>query len=328
VYSNANQTALHVLCNNIANIGKIALITGDFNIRDSDWDPNYHHHSTHMKDLTAIADSLSLKLFPPIKPRPYDSNSVLDLVFLAPNNPGFGKHSLLPGNWRFSDYVFLLITVRINDKNINTVIQSIKKDSNEEKDFVNDIINSIKGLNTTIIMNKDLLLNITSHLSQAYENAWSRYSKPRRITKHSKKWWNQQCSDRLSTYHQSRNLEDWKFFKSSIKEAKWKFFDKKIHKIATSNKRLWDLMNWIKKKTLPSIKTISYERQPCNTLLSLWNALHHSYNSAENQPINTNNLNDITQSNAIIWLLFSKQEFRDAIAKCFTSSISGPDHIL
>jgi len=78
-------------------------MTGDFNIRDSDWDPYYHHHSAHTEDLTAIADSLGLELSPltnlgPTRfaDNPHDSNLVLDLVFLAPDNIGFGKYSLLP----------------------------------------------------------------------------------------------------------------------------------------------------------------------------------------------------------------------------------------
>jgi len=86
-------------------------------------------------------------------------------------------------------------------------------------------------------------------------------------------------------------------------------------------------MSWVKKKSLPSIETISYEGQPCNTLPSLWNALHHSYNSAANCPVNLDILNDIPQCNAIEWLPFSKQEFRDAIAKCSASSTPGPNHI-
>jgi len=118
-----------------------------------------------------------------------------------------------------------------------------------------------------------------------------------------------------------------KTYKTAIGEAKRVFFDKKIHEIASSNKRPWDLMSWIKKKTLSSIETISYESQACNTLLSLWNALHCSYNSVADRPVNTNILNDIPQSNVIEWPPFSRQEFKDAIAKCSTSSMSGPDHV-
>jgi len=74
-------------------------MTEDFNIRDS----NVHHHSIHTKELMSIADSLNLDLASPVNPGPTrfadnlcDSNSVLDLIFMNPNNPGFCKHSLHP----------------------------------------------------------------------------------------------------------------------------------------------------------------------------------------------------------------------------------------
>jgi len=64
-----------------------------------------------------------------------------------------------------------------------------------------------------------------------------------------------------------------------------------------------------------------------NTLLDLWHALYNSYNLAEDRPINTCFLNEVPQENIINWPTFSKQEFRDAIAKCSLSSSSGPNHI-
>jgi len=60
-----------------------------------------------------------------------------------------------------------------------------------------------------------------------------------------------------------------------------------------SNKRPWDLMNWVKKKFLLAIEAISYEGHPCNSLLDLWQALYESYNSAEDRPINDCFLNEI-----------------------------------
>ena len=86
-------------------------------------------------------------------------------------------------------------------------------------------------------------------------------------------------------------------------------------------------MNWVKKKALPAIETITHEERPCNSLPSLWNALHCSYNSVANCPVNTTILNDLPRNNSIDWPPFSKQEFRDAIAKCSSSSTPGPDHI-
>jgi len=86
-------------------------------------------------------------------------------------------------------------------------------------------------------------------------------------------------------------------------------------------------MNWVRKKSLPTIKFISYKNWPCNTLPELWHALHLSYNSAENRPINTIFLSKLPQADLIEWPSFSKQEFRDALAKCSASSAPGPNHI-
>ena len=85
-------------------------------------------------------------------------------------------------------------------------------------------------------------------------------------------------------------------------------------------------MSWVRKKSLPAIRSISYENCLCNTLLDLWNALHKSYNSVENRPVNTRFLNELPQVDGIEWPPFFSQEFRDAIAKCSSSSTLGPDH--
>jgi len=41
-------------------------MTGDFNIRDNDWNSSYLHHSTHMDILREITDSFNLELSMPI----------------------------------------------------------------------------------------------------------------------------------------------------------------------------------------------------------------------------------------------------------------------
>jgi len=41
IYSDSNQIALHYLRQNIINLEGTIIMTGDFNIRDSDWDPNF-----------------------------------------------------------------------------------------------------------------------------------------------------------------------------------------------------------------------------------------------------------------------------------------------
>ena len=86
-------------------------------------------------------------------------------------------------------------------------------------------------------------------------------------------------------------------------------------------------MNWVKKKTLSAIKSITFKGQPCNSLPSLWNALHSSYNSAENHTINTRFLSKVPQCKAFEWPSFSRQKFKDTIAKCSSFSTPGPDHV-
>jgi len=54
----------------MANMDNTIILTGDFNIRDSNWDPNFQYHSIPTKDLITIADSLGLELFLPSNPNP------------------------------------------------------------------------------------------------------------------------------------------------------------------------------------------------------------------------------------------------------------------
>jgi len=134
----------------MTNIDKTIILTGDFNIRDSDWDPNFRHHSSHTDDLITIADSLGLELSPPSNPgptrfadNPCNTNSVIDLVFLPPNNTGFGQHTLYPEIHKPSDHVPLIIEIGIRDVNTDINIWSIKKDSEEEKEFISSLVQGI-----------------------------------------------------------------------------------------------------------------------------------------------------------------------------------------
>jgi len=63
VYSNSNQTALQFLSQNIVNLNNTIIMTDNFNIRDSNWNPNFHHYSIHTNNLFTLADSLGLELF-------------------------------------------------------------------------------------------------------------------------------------------------------------------------------------------------------------------------------------------------------------------------
>ena len=89
VYSDSSHSALKYLKNTEVNILNLLIITGDFNIRDSIWNPSCPHHLNFSDDLMIIADSFNLELsFPthcvPIRYADLDgrSNLVIDLMFL------------------------------------------------------------------------------------------------------------------------------------------------------------------------------------------------------------------------------------------------------
>ena len=89
VYSNSSHTALKYLKNTKVNLSNLLIMAGDFNIRDSYWDPAYPHHYYLFDNLMTVADSFNLKLSSPtnIASTRYSdtdsgSNSTIDLMFL------------------------------------------------------------------------------------------------------------------------------------------------------------------------------------------------------------------------------------------------------
>jgi len=89
VYSDSSHTTLKYLKNTEINLSNLFIMAGDFNIRDSYWDPAYPYHSYLYDDLMTVADSFNLELSSPtnIAPTRYldtdsGSNSTIDLMFL------------------------------------------------------------------------------------------------------------------------------------------------------------------------------------------------------------------------------------------------------
>jgi len=270
VYSDEHQCVLEVLRDTPPALNNVLLMTGDFNIRDNDWDPSFPHYSLHSDDLLTIADSFGLDLSSPIQcvPTRYadnrnDSNSVLDLAFLLPNNIGFNQHKILPDIRKLLDHMPLIIEVGIQEDDAATTKQSIKKDSNQEKDFIKDITSNIRDLNTANINSKEKLELCVDQLSKIFHDTWNKHSKTTYITKHSKEWWNSNCTNSLNKYRNNSNIENWKNFKNTIKTSKKEFFDTRIFEIALSNKRPWDLMSWVQKKSLLAIKAMTFQGSQC-----------------------------------------------------------------
>jgi len=83
----------------------------------------------------------------------------------------------------------------------------------------------------------------------------------------------------------------------------------------------------VKKRKLLATKAIQYNKKPCTDLDNLWNALHSSYNTTQNRPINPSILKEIPNIPTIQWLSFLVAELCNALIKCNNSSTPGSDHI-
>jgi len=62
VYSDSLYTALKYLKDTEVCVWNLLIITGDFNIYNSLWDPLFFYHSSISDDLLIIANSFNLKL--------------------------------------------------------------------------------------------------------------------------------------------------------------------------------------------------------------------------------------------------------------------------
>ena len=87
-------------------------------------------------------------------------------------------------------------------------------------------------------------------------------------------------------------------------------------------------MNWVNKRKLPAIETIKYNDQQCLDIGNLWYALHSTFNMASNCQVDVDILDKITDKPTMLWLVFSREEFRFAISSCNNSLASGPDKLL
>ena len=207
IYSDSSQLALKYLKDTESNIHNIIIITGDLNIRDSKQDPNYPFHSIHSNSLLDIANSFSLDISNPIENVPtrfsdndHNANFVLDLVFLCPSFPEFNQYCIYP-DWRLlSDHAPITIKVSIHKERILHSQYLLAKRSDEEKQFIKNIIQIIKNLNMFSIQNTENLEKIVHLFTSKIKESWQRNLKLVKITRHSKAWQNNEYQLSLDKY--------------------------------------------------------------------------------------------------------------------------------
>ena len=177
IYLDLSQTALKYLKDTEVIINNILIMMGNFNICDNFWDPNYHFYSIYSNLLIDIADSIHLGLSFPLNhiPTRYldndcDSNLVIDLIFLRYRSEELNNHSIYL-EWRLvSDHAPLTICIPIFEKHIQTKKCSLVKDSNEEKKFINKLINHIHEIDISNISDIVLLKSSVQTIAHTTES--------------------------------------------------------------------------------------------------------------------------------------------------------------
>ena len=179
IYSDLSHSALKYLKDAEVNISNLLIMTGDFNIRDSIWDPSYPHHSSSSDNLMIIADFFNLKLsFPTncVLTRYSDSdirsNLVIDLMFLQSESTEINHYSIHSDLWLSSDHALLSVTIAIEKESINLFKFSIAKSSKEEKSFIKDVSLAIKNIDILDLSDSSKIEEATKSLASRIEHAW------------------------------------------------------------------------------------------------------------------------------------------------------------
>ena len=242
IYSDLSHPALKYLKNTEVNINNVTLMTGDFNIRDSLWDPSFPFHSSINNDLIMIADSFDLVLSSPTNlcPTRYsntagESNSVINLIFLRYGSSELDHHSILPNSRLSSDHTPLSINIPIFEEIIQMSKLTLVPKSEQETAFINNVISNFKMLDISNIVDAVKLERIVNQLRSIIDQAWLKNAKKSKISKHSKQWWLETCSWSLNNYRTTRSHGNWKTFKKTVKDTKRTFFDNKIQEIANKS---------------------------------------------------------------------------------------------
>jgi len=236
-------------------------------------------------------------------------------------------HCIEPDLRQLSDHAPLLVDLPISPENICFSRKVLKRDSDEENDFLSSVTLGLCALNFSRLDSVDDLDLLSKAISRVISNAWDADARNITVTTRSKKWWNNECRDVLATYRCTGAREDWHMFRSTPRSAKRSFFDNRIAEIASTNKHPWDLMSWVKQCKLSAVEVIWYQGLPCNSLLDLWHALHLFYNAAANRSVQLSILDDVPCLALQPWVSFSMLEMSEALKACSNVSAPGPDHI-
>ena len=181
IYSDSSHSALKYLKDIEVNIDNVLIMTGDFNIRDSLWDPSFPYYSSISDNLLIIADSFNLALSSPTNPCPTrysdiigEANSTINLMFLWYRSSEINQHSIHPEWHLMSDHAPLSIIIPIVAEIINTSKLLIQQKSEQEIAFIEEVILSFKNFDTFNIANKECLKYMVNNLDSIVNRVWNK----------------------------------------------------------------------------------------------------------------------------------------------------------
>jgi len=153
VYSDDLHTAINFLSNKAPNIPYLLYMGGDFNIRDTEWNPSVSLHPAAGQALMDLAKSYSLVYsIPALSVSTHYSdisghaNSVIDLIFLGMSCAQV-THYIEPDLRRPSDHAPLTVDLPIAPENICVRRMVLKHDSEEEVAFLLSVSKGLLQLN-------------------------------------------------------------------------------------------------------------------------------------------------------------------------------------
>ncbi|CAA7267356.1 unnamed protein product [Cyclocybe aegerita] len=289
VYSDDQHTAIEYLAACVHSLLPFIYIAGNFNCVLTTWD-DYEHGE--------LSTAISL----------WDTASQISLKWAQPSNHGPMRISPNP-NQRSNvlDLVFLAPS--------ETLI------------LMPRLEHDLQAIPVAAPATKEGVDTLADAIAMAFSDAWLAHLTKSKHTKCSKSWWTDECSETFGVYQLSHSLADYNKFKKVCKDAKHDFFNERIAEIATSRKRPWDVMEWVKQCKLPPCEAIRNGDQPCHDMDDLWDTLHGTYNSASGCEYDTSVLNELPDEPVREWADFSEHELLSALKGCSNSSAPGPDHV-
>ncbi|KAJ3522438.1 hypothetical protein NMY22_g11892 [Coprinellus aureogranulatus] len=336
VYSDDQHRGIELIAGRIESLPQMAIMAGDFNCHSSEWDPAVQHHRTTPILLVDTAARLGLEYAPPSNPGPTfvsraDPNvrSVIDLMFLPPGDVIASAPERATNLQGESDHVPLTTLLPLDQVTRQHKGRTIKGGSDEEAAFIfqintglADLLHDLGPLDTP-----EAVEELAQNIAGMFSGAWQVHSKGYTITVKSKPWWGETCQAAYDEYREDKSPDTRRVFRAAVRAAKREFFDEKVAEISIDHKRPWDLMAWIQERKNPPCEAIQFNGQPCHTTDQLWQALHGTYNAANNRPVDLSILDDLPTLAAREWPEFSELELRQALEACSSRSAPGPDHV-